>query len=321
MRILAIDDDPFIVELFPKLSAEIGFANVVVVTSGDEAMAAITAAHQPFECILLDIWMPGKDGIELCAQIRSLPAYRMIPIILMTTMGGEAVIDRAFRAGATDYVAKPLDSFELDSKLRVAQAIIIAQHDAASALQLRLTNQVKGRTFALSEDTCVDGFGKVIDYPALKGHLIQMPRASLMSTQVVAIRIDHVSTILARATAEEFLYALSETADVISEAFKPFGYLIAYAGRGNFIVASRKVDLEPSILIEKEIQYLIDERSLEYDNGDPLDIDISIGNPIRPTVTRIHRIPKTFDRAIARAENRAARKMTEVRQPNIRMVG
>jgi hypothetical protein len=72
--------------------------------------------------------------------------------------------------------------------------------------------------------------------------------------------------------------------------------------------------------LEREIQDLLDEKNIEYDNGDPLDIEISIGNPIRPSASKTHRIRKTFDRAIARAENRRSKKQQEPRPTSFRKI-
>lgn len=321
MKVLAVDDDPFIAELIPLIAAKVGFSDVVTATSGEEALLAIAAADRPFDCLIVDLSMPCEDGVKICASVRTIPTYHKVPIIILTEMSEGACIDRAFRAGATDYVTKPLDSVELGARMQAAHSINMAQREAESVVNVRHADQDGGRVFDLSEEISADGVGNLIDYPTLKSHLIQLTRTSLLSSQVVAIKIDQFEAILARVSSEEFLYMLSEIVDAVGEVFKTFGYLMAYAGRGTFIVVSRKASLEPSISIESDIQHLLDERNLEYDNGDPLDIDVSIGNPIRPTVTRIHRIAKTFDRAIARADSRAARKQNDPRPLSIRTVG
>lgn len=321
MRILAVDDDPFIVELIPRMSAGIGFPNVVTASSGSEALDAIAAADLPFDCLLVDAGLPGNNGVPLCSSIRAIPAYRKVPIIMLTATEDEAFIDCAFRSGATDHVTKPLDRAELGARMQTAAAINIAQRMAASVVAMRHPDQERGYIFDLSEKTSSRGAGVVVDYTTLTSHLTEMTEAGVMASQVVAVKIDQIDQILARASSEEFLYALTETAEAIGEVFRAFGCLMAYAGRGTFVVVSGKAHLEPSILVESEVQRRLDERNLEYDNGDPLDVDVSIGNPIRPPVTRIRRIARTCDRAIARAESRANRKLKELRPLSDRRVG
>ena len=67
MKILAVDDDKFILELVPAILGEAGLDDVTTAASGEEALAAIRAADGAFDCLLFDIQMPGMDGIDLCS--------------------------------------------------------------------------------------------------------------------------------------------------------------------------------------------------------------------------------------------------------------
>lgn len=321
MKILVVDGDPFILGQVSAIAAGIGFPEVVTALSEDAALVAIAGADRPFECLLLDIGLSGRQSLELWARIRAIPDYREVPIIMLAATEGRAVIDRAFRAGATDCVAKPLDREDLSDRLQAAQAARIAQSKAEGAAGPRQSLPDWGGFFDLSEEILLDDVDNLVDYAALKSHLVQLSPAGLGGVQVVAVKIDRIEAIHARASPHEFLYALAETADAIGEVFKPFGHLMAYAGRGIFIVISVKASLEPSVLVEGEIQSLLDEKNPEYDNGDPLDIDVSVGNPIRPTISRMRRIVRTFERAIARAESRSLRKHAEPRRLSIRIFG
>ena len=151
--------------------------------------------------------------------------------------------------------------------------------------------------------------------------MTQLSRAGLVSLQVFAVKIDRIEAIYARASTEEFLYALTEVADAIGDVLRSSGYMMAYAGNGAFVVVSNKATLEPSVGLETEIQDVLDEKNSEYDDSAPLDIEVSIGNPIRPNTSKTQRIRKTFDRVIARAENRVLKKRSEPRPVNIRLVG
>ena len=83
---------------------------------------------------------------------------------------------------------------------------------------------------------------------------------------------------------------------------------MSYAGNGVFIVLSSNAALLSSEEIEADIQYLLDERNTEYDDGHPLDIEVSIGNPIRPDHSDVLDGARSIDRAIARAESRSLTK-------------
>ncbi|KKL11123.1 hypothetical protein LCGC14_2548980, partial [marine sediment metagenome] len=120
MKILAVDDDSLLLELMQITLNGAGFNDVTLAQSADEALQCIAGSVVPFECILLDIQMPGTDGIELCARIRKMHQYRNTPILMITAMTERTFVERAFAAGANDYVSKPFDPFELVTRLRLA---------------------------------------------------------------------------------------------------------------------------------------------------------------------------------------------------------
>lgn len=324
MKILAVDDDAFILELLTMMVATAGFTDISTASSGEEALSMLKNGDAVFDCLLLDISMPGMDGIELCGLARSVSGYDKTPIIMLTAMTEKDFIDRAFRAGATDYANKPFDIVELHGRLRMAEELITARQEAepdrvkTGGTQ---SDDANPQPFDLSDEVRIEGVKDLIEYNALRNYLTQLSNAGLAGSQVVAIKIDRIETIFARASAEEFLYALSEAADAISESLSVHRHMMAYAGNGAFVVVSGKATLEGSAGLEAEIQNLLDERGAEYDNGDPLRIEVSIGNPLRPNASKTQRIRKTFDRAIARAENRVLKKKNGLRPSSIRLVG
>jgi hypothetical protein len=79
MKILAVDDDPFILELIPILSKKAGFPSITVASSGEHALKLLAQGDTVFDCFLFDISMPEMDGIELCRQVRQLADYAKTP--------------------------------------------------------------------------------------------------------------------------------------------------------------------------------------------------------------------------------------------------
>lgn len=324
MKILAVDDNPFILELLTMISARAGFADLTTALSGETALEMLNQHDVVFDCLLFDISMPEMDGIKLCKLVRTIPAYRKTPIIMLTAMAEKNYIDSAFQAGATDYANKPFDIVELNARLRMAEELLVARREAAiavSTMDAQCQDTEHQHTVDLSDEVQIAGVEHLIEYSALGNYLIQLSHAGLVGSQVLAVKIDRVEAIYTRSSAEEFLYALTEVADAISQVLRSSGYMMAYAGNGAFVVVSNKATLEPSIGLETEIQYLLDEKNSEYDSGDPLDIEVSIGNPIRPNASKTQRIRRTFDRAVARAESRVLKKQNEPRPVNIGLVG
>lgn len=324
MKILAVDDDDCIRELIPMISAKAGYPDVTVVQSAQLALDALESAQDAFECFLFDIQMPGMDGIELCERVRAIPAYRKTPIIMLTAMTERNYIDKAFKAGATDYATKPFDITELGARLRMAEELVIARQQAAAqdgTGNAGRSAPERRHTLDPSDDVQIEGIKDLIDYKSFKAYLTQLSRAGLESSQVLAIKIDGIEAIHARASSEEFLYALTEVADAISEVLKTSQHMMAYAGSGTFVVISGKTGLETSSGTETAIQYQLDDKNSEYDNGDPLDIEVSAGNPMRPNASDTEGVQKTIDRAIARAETRSVEKKNAPRPVNIRLIG
>src|SRR5579862_9079430 len=108
LRVLVVDDElSFRKAICASLTAS-GFA-VESAESGGDAMGAVL--QRPFDLVLLDINMPGMDGVEACQQIRAL-APRM-GIIMLTVRNDEEDKIQALEAGADDYVTKPFRLREL----------------------------------------------------------------------------------------------------------------------------------------------------------------------------------------------------------------
>ena len=321
MRILAVDDEEFILELLPKILDKIGIQDVTVAASAAAAIEILDNAELPFDCLILDIRMPEMDGIELCKIVRKMPAYFKTPIIMLTAMSEKSFIERAFAAGATDYATKPFDIVELGARVRNAKQLNSARQEsygAAVSQKIEPKQAGNNRSFDLSFAAKIEYIEGVIDYLQLGSYLKQLSRSGLLSTQIFAIKIDQIETIYTSANSSEFLYALTEVADAIAEAVKNDRSLIAYAGDGYFVCVFNSAALVDPREMESDIQNFIYEKDLVFDNGDPFDIEISVGNPMRPRFSATQRLDMILDRAIVRADTRSTQKIGEPTMPNIR---
>jgi two-component system alkaline phosphatase synthesis response regulator PhoP len=114
-RLLVVEDEPGIAfALETDLRSE-GY-DVDVVTTGDEALKR--ARSEPFDLVLLDVMLPGKDGFEVCREIRR--AGVRTPIILLTAKSQEAEKVMGLELGADDYVTKPFSPRELRARIKAA---------------------------------------------------------------------------------------------------------------------------------------------------------------------------------------------------------
>jgi hypothetical protein len=166
----------------------------------------------------------------------------------------------------------------------------------------------------------IDGFDTVTSVVALGNYLAVLSASGQRSTQVFAIEADGFASVRARASAPELAYLLAEIVGAIHHTLQPYGYLMAHAGQGVFICASNgPLPLDPEE-VESEIQSLLDDAGCVFDNGDPMDIVIAVGQPIQPGLVKTLGTDALFHRVMSRARAKADARTDSPRRPNIRPV-
>ena len=113
-RILCVDDDPQTLRYVREALTKAGFAPVV--TADPEDVSRLMQEENP-RLVLLDLVLPGSDGIELMGQIRAIAD---VPVIFLSVYGQDEVVARAFEKGAVDYVVKPFSPTELAARIKAA---------------------------------------------------------------------------------------------------------------------------------------------------------------------------------------------------------
>jgi CheY-like chemotaxis protein len=103
-RILLADDEPRLLHVVGLYLGMEGF-EVTEVADGTEAIAALET--QQFDLAILDVMMPGVDGIEVCRHIRSQPRTQAMPVLVFTSLSADADVERARLAGANHLITKP----------------------------------------------------------------------------------------------------------------------------------------------------------------------------------------------------------------------
>ena len=237
MRILAVDDDRAILELLREALEVSGYDDVTTASSGEAAVDVIANTESPFDCFLVDIQMPGMDGVELCSHIRTLPEYHRKPIVMVTAMSQKTYIDRAFSAGATDYITKPFDFLEVGTRLSLAQSQMStqAQHSEEPAFTQHKAPHVFNVEQSLCEPVELLGIDQVVGFVAFDNYLLQLTRSHLFLSSVFAVKIFGIEDIFTRVSTEEFRSLLKDVAKSITECTDPTGSLTSYRGNGVFL--------------------------------------------------------------------------------------
>ena len=127
-RVLVVDDDPTVAEVVTRYLEHAGFR---VETVGDGLVAVDRATADPPDLVVLDLMLPGIDGLEVCRRMRALAP---VPVIMLTAKGDETDRIIGLDLGADDYLTKPFSPRELTSRvkavLRRAQAPLPAAGNA-----------------------------------------------------------------------------------------------------------------------------------------------------------------------------------------------
>jgi CheY-like chemotaxis protein len=250
MRILAVDDDPLILDLLAVTLEQCGFSKVTYASCAESAIDLIHATSVPFDAFLLDIMLPGTSGIELCAQIRGLKSYRVAPIIMITSSKAHDIMAQAFGAGATDFVSKPFDGLELGSRINMAAMLSeslfrekLAQHEM---LEFSSTTAI---SFAEPFDIKSSRSGRGL--LQLVNELLRMTDA-LFAMTLFSIKIESADTLFLDSTPAQFRQSIEMTAASLSNVFSEDSMIFAYVGKGTFVAVAYRRDRINTNALESE---------------------------------------------------------------------
>lgn len=115
-RILYVEDEPDIRCVAQMTLEMVGGFEVIACASGAEAVEL--AARETFDLLLLDVMMPGMDGIDTLHALRAMPSTATTPAVFMTAKVQSAEIESYRAAGAMDVIPKPFDPMQLPAQLR-----------------------------------------------------------------------------------------------------------------------------------------------------------------------------------------------------------
>jgi len=117
MKILVVDDEDDILELISSHLQKEGY-DVIPAKTGEDALETMKATKP--DLIVLDLMLPGMQGLEVCSHIRATQDYADIPILILSAKGTEVDRILGLEMGADDYMTKPFSVRELVSRIRVA---------------------------------------------------------------------------------------------------------------------------------------------------------------------------------------------------------
>jgi two-component system, sensor histidine kinase and response regulator len=138
--ILVIDDEPDNFEVVETLLATENY-DIYYANNGKEALASLDTFNP--DVIILDVIMPGMDGLEVCKRLKLMRKWRSIPIIMLTALSGKTAIADCLEAGADDFIHKPVNGIELRARVK-SMLRIKKQFDRIESLTKLQHNQIVG---------------------------------------------------------------------------------------------------------------------------------------------------------------------------------
>ena len=169
---------------------------------GDGPSGIAAAREEQPELILLDVYLPGIDGYEVCRALKQDAATREVPVIFITSLGAEKEKVKGFEAGADDYIVKPFYPGELLARVAIHLA---SRREKALAVEVEKLKLLREMAVALSHElnnplTAIFGLLHLAgrEAPAegapLRGHLAQI-RAELEKMRLIVEKLANASRI------------------------------------------------------------------------------------------------------------------------------
>lgn len=216
---LLVDDDSIALDIMEDMLGTLGYTHIVTASSGADALDKIAAAATPFDCCFLDIEMPDMDGVTLCGKIRSMAGYERTPLIMVTAKRGREHVRSAFKVGATDYMTKPVQLPEIESRLSAIE--VGAQRKELPGLDSRL-----------------------VPLSSMENYLLQLERGGMFAATVLTFKLNGHETVLSDQSFKDPKDLLLDASRCILSAVECEDALLSYAGDGVFaaIFNSRSVD-------------------------------------------------------------------------------
>lgn len=128
MSILIVDDSPDVLLMLAFLLKDAGYTDVMTAASVGDAFKCLgitgpAGRISGVDLVLMDLMLPGRNGIEACRRIKQEPHLQDVPVIIMTGHNQPECLEEAFDSGAKDYITKPVSRVELLARVRSALAL------------------------------------------------------------------------------------------------------------------------------------------------------------------------------------------------------
>ncbi|MZP31279.1 diguanylate cyclase [Heliobacterium undosum] len=280
MGILIIDDAEDIRLYLQAVLASDGY-EVYSTASAREALALLLDGPS-IDLILLDVIMPEIDGIELCQRIKSDAAWRDIPVIMVTALTNMEDLDRAFAAGAMDYIIKPVKKRELLARIRSALALKteMDRRKAREEELLRVTAELEEAVRKLQNLSSLDGLTGLANRRRFDEYLAsEWKRAIRNGTPMSLILFDidwfkPYNDTYGHIQGDDCLKAI---ASLMPEVVRRSSDLVCRYGGEEFAVILPDTSQEGALAVAESIRGAVSEAGIEHRQSPLHRVTVSVG--------------------------------------------
>ncbi|WP_170569212.1 response regulator [Ruegeria atlantica] len=268
LNVLVVDDEPSILELLQSALPELENCKVSTAASAEAALKIVQTAETPFDCLLVDIQMPGTSGIELLRQLRRTPEYLETPVIMLTAMTDQKYIEEAFLEGAFDYITKPFDFFELRSRMNAAHLLMMerikAQTSSASLKNLREELDFN-KQFSFDDPLSIEGLERCLRYVEFDNYVDQLSRGRRFDSWVTAVKLQNAEYHFDISDFGTFRRVMSDIGRCIEKTSMRAEGIFSYRGSGMFLIIThgygRTNRLPTEEVLNRKLRMVLSSRS------------------------------------------------------------
>lgn len=254
IRALAIDDDDLNLELANLAIEEYGGVAIEIAREARPHVEAIVSGSRAFDIVLLDILMPGMNGIEACRHIKSALRTAAPYVVMMTAMDDQRHIDAAFLAGADDYIIKPFTAADIGSRLGLVQrrAAMMPPRDRARDLCDAILDNNR------------ETMPHLVSWQAMRAYVSTLDRGRAALSMVTSFVLSG-----SEPAAEPLV---DRCVKLIYEKLKNTPHVLSYFGEGIFVCVTRRADPAISKRLVAEVNSVLASqfgRRVEMVRGEP----------------------------------------------------
>jgi len=286
MSILIVDDSPPVLKLLQSMLERAGYADTRCADCGEAALQILgvdpaATTNTAIDCILLDIVMPGMNGIETCRLIKEHPEYHDTPVIMVTIRDEAETLRDAFAAGAHDYITKPVRELELVARLKAAISLRqeIKSRKEREAELIRTSEELAKANKMLAELTITDDLTKVGNRRYFSGCLEHEWRRSFREASplgVILVALDRFHEFNELQGPKKAEQCLKLIAQILQGALRRTTDILSRYNDGVFAILLPKTPLVGAQTVAGLIKQSIDETQIKHHDGSMLTVSLGI---------------------------------------------